>query len=109
MGFKARVFSETLILCVFLLLDTRNIVSGKLLPSDSELYVSKCRYSLWQLQVLQDCEQNQSFGGAYLSKLSMALEFKFQVLSRTEGFIICGTLKCIHGRTVHRGRLQVKN
>ena len=35
MGLKAGIFSETLILCVFLILDTRNIASGKLLPSDS--------------------------------------------------------------------------
>jgi hypothetical protein len=52
MGFKARMFGETLILSVLLIVDTRNIVSGKLLPSDNEWSLSMCRYVLWQLQVL---------------------------------------------------------
>ena len=40
---------------------------------------------------------------------SATLGFKFQLLSRTEGFEIYGTIKCIHDRTVHRGRQRVKN
>jgi hypothetical protein len=40
---------------------------------------------------------------------SVALEFKFQLLRRTEKFAIYSSLKCCHDHTVHRGRHRVKN
>lgn len=83
MGFKSRVFGETLILYVLLILDTRNIVSGKLRPSDSEWSVSNCRCVLWQLQVLQVFEQNQFYRGALFFKPSNTVGFKPQLMSRT--------------------------
>lgn len=93
MGFKSRMFGETLILCVLLILDTGNIVNGKLWPSDTEWSVSKCLCVLWQLQMLQGCEQNQFYGGALLFKPSKTLGFKPQLMSRTMWFLIFGNLK----------------